>query len=50
MISPKYNIDMSKSFSIGDTKRDIVAAENAGVGKNYLITKGIDIKSIYERV
>ena len=42
----KYNIDMSKSFSIGDSERDIIAAENAGVGRNYLISDSISLKYV----
>lgn len=33
----KYNIDMSKSISIGDKARDIEAAKKAGVKQNYFI-------------
>lgn len=33
----KYNIDMSKSISIGDKARDIEAAQKAGVKQNYFI-------------
>ena len=33
----KYNIDMSKSISIGDKSRDIEAAKKAGVKQNYFI-------------
>lgn len=32
----KYNIDMSASISLGDKGRDIEAAQNAGVNKNFL--------------
>ena len=35
----KYDIDMSKSISIGDKQRDIDAATNAGVKNNYFIDK-----------
>lgn len=41
----KYNIDMEKSISLGDKVRDIVAAKNAGVQKNFLIS---DIEKIGE--
>ncbi|MCQ2915063.1 MAG: D-glycero-beta-D-manno-heptose 1,7-bisphosphate 7-phosphatase [Alphaproteobacteria bacterium] len=34
----KYNIDMFKSYSVGDKERDIEAALNAGVGHNYLLS------------
>ena len=34
----KYNIDMSQSVSIGDSERDIQAAQKAGVGMNVLFT------------
>lgn len=45
----KYDIDMSKSISIGDKQRDIDAAAKAGVINNYFIDKitvsnGDDIK------
>lgn len=33
----KYNIDPVKSVLIGDKKRDILAGENAGIGKNLYI-------------
>ena len=33
----KYNIDMLNSISLGDKERDIIAAQNAGVGKNFLL-------------
>lgn len=33
----KYNIDMSKSISLGDKQRDCDAAKKAGVGKVYLM-------------
>ncbi len=42
----KYNIDMSKSFSVGDSERDIIAAKKAGVIKNYLLTDDFKIKNI----
>lgn len=32
----KYNLDMAASISVGDKQRDITAAANAGVGKNFL--------------
>ena len=44
----KYNIDMTKSFSIGDSQRDIIAAENAGVGKNYLLNENMTLKSLLD--
>ena len=46
----KYNIDMSKSVSIGDSERDIIAAENAGVGRNYFISESKNLKSLLELV
>ena len=35
----KYNIDMNKSFLVGDSIRDLVAGKEAGIKSNYLITK-----------
>lgn len=34
----KYSIDMSRSVSVGDKERDIIAAQNAGVATNVLFT------------
>jgi D-glycero-D-manno-heptose 1,7-bisphosphate phosphatase len=34
----KYNIDMEHSVSVGDRERDILAAQGAGVGTNFLFT------------
>ncbi|WP_342808012.1 D-glycero-beta-D-manno-heptose 1,7-bisphosphate 7-phosphatase [Alteromonas sp. M12] len=34
----KYNIDMAKSFMIGDNKTDMLAAARAGVTKRFLYT------------
>ena len=34
----KYGIDMAASVSLGDKERDIQAAQQAGVGKNLLLT------------
>jgi D-glycero-D-manno-heptose 1,7-bisphosphate phosphatase len=34
----KYRIDMAQSVSVGDKDRDILAARNAGVGKNFLFS------------
>lgn len=33
----EFNIDASKSILIGDKKSDILAGENAGIGKNFYI-------------
>lgn len=33
----KYDLDMAQSVSVGDRERDIEAALNAGVGKNFLL-------------
>jgi D-glycero-D-manno-heptose 1,7-bisphosphate phosphatase len=33
----EYNIDAEKSVLIGDKKRDLLAGENAGIGKNFYI-------------
>ena len=33
----KYQIDMQNSFSVGDKKSDVEAAQKAGVGHNFLI-------------
>lgn len=37
MAAKKYNIDISKSFMIGDDLRDVQAGENAGCKASYLI-------------
>jgi D-glycero-D-manno-heptose 1,7-bisphosphate phosphatase len=39
----QYNIDMVKSFLIGDKETDIIAAENAGVAKTYLVSSGHEL-------
>lgn len=38
----KYNIDMSKSISVGDKERDIEASRKAGVIKNFLFDNNFD--------
>lgn len=43
----KYNIDMEKSVSIGDKKRDIDAGLKAGVGKN-LLFNGLNFNELME--
>jgi D-glycero-D-manno-heptose 1,7-bisphosphate phosphatase len=40
-LSKKYNINLEKSFMIGDSIRDIEAGKRAGIQKNYLVTNGI---------
>jgi len=35
----KHGIDMTASTSLGDSERDVIAGINAGVGKNYLLSK-----------
>jgi len=37
MAAEKYNIDISKSYMIGDDMRDIQAGENAGCKASYLV-------------
>ena len=44
----KYNIDMSQSFSIGDSQRDIIAAENTGVKRNYLLNENFTLKDLMD--
>lgn len=46
----KYNIDMSKSFSVGDSERDIIAAKSAGVLKNYLLKPNFSIKDVLKNL
>ena len=41
----KYNVDVNKSFFIGDKERDIICANNVGV-KGYLIAPNEDFTSI----
>lgn len=41
----KYNIDMANSVSIGNSERDIVAAYNCGVSKNWLLTDDINAET-----
>lgn len=36
----KYNIDVSKSWMIGDSKSDVVAAKNAGINSIFIPDKG----------
>ena len=40
MAQKKYNIDMSKSWMIGDKEGDIKAANNAGIQKTILVGSG----------
>ena len=42
----KYNVDMKNSFSIGNSERDIIAAYNCGVEKNWLLTENINAETI----
>lgn len=42
----KYNIDTKESFSVGDKKRDIEAAQKAGISKNYLLENPVDFKNL----
>ncbi|MES2381755.1 MAG: HAD family hydrolase [Bacteroidota bacterium] len=44
----KYNIDVTKSFMIGDKERDVVCANGAGV-KGYLIDANQDFSHIVEQ-
>ena len=41
----RYNIDMSKSWMIGDKETDIKAANNAGVGHTILVKSGHKVDS-----
>lgn len=45
----RFNIDVSRSFLIGDKERDILAAEKAGV-KGILIEADSPIKEIAEKI
>jgi len=36
----KYNIDLSKSWMIGDSERDIIAAKSAGIDNTVLVRTG----------
>ena len=46
MAQKKYNIDMSKSWMIGDKEGDIKAANNAGIQKTILVRSGHPIDEI----
>ena len=57
----KYNIDMQKSWLIGDTEADIIAANNSNITNTILVKSGHKInenetnakyvlKSIYESI
>jgi D-glycero-D-manno-heptose 1,7-bisphosphate phosphatase len=43
----RFNIDPLKSFFIGDSNRDMEAAEKAGI-KSFLVPKNTDIKALCE--
>lgn len=46
MAKEKYSVDMASSFMIGDTAKDMLAAESAGVGKRILVRTGSGEKSL----
>lgn len=46
----EYNIDLSKSFLIGDSLRDIEAGDAAGVKKSYRVEKNTSILTLCERI
>ncbi len=46
----KYNIDISKSVFIGDSKRDIQAAQNAGIYNTYKIKKNSSIFNLTKSI
>lgn len=37
----RWRIDMRQSLSLGDKERDVQAARRAGVGRNYLLGRGV---------
>ena len=39
----KWDIDMGRSVSVGDSERDIVAGQEAGVGQNLLFNGNFDV-------
>lgn len=45
----KYNIDMARSVSVGDKDRDIIAGQQAGVGRN-LLFNGRNFNEIGEKL
>lgn len=46
MAKEKYSVDMSASYMIGDTAKDMLAAESAGVGKRILVRTGSGEKTL----
>ncbi len=40
-LAKRYNINLKESILIGDQKRDIECAKNAGVGKSYLVQNSL---------
>ena len=42
----KYNIDMAESWMIGDSERDIIAANLAGINKTILVRSGNKIDEL----
>lgn len=44
-----FHIDLSKSYMIGDSHRDVEAGENAGVGKSILVTTNYE-ESLLEAI
>jgi len=46
MAKEKYSIDMETSYMIGDTAKDMLAAEKAGIGKRILVRTGSGEKTL----
>ena len=45
-----FNIDLSESYMIGDSKRDIEAGKNAGCKKSFLLDEYLSLDKLIEKL